>query len=120
MIFIARLIINMVAILLIAYFLPGIMWVDSLWAALAAAFLLGIINTFLRPILILFTLPLTFLTFGFFLLVINGLMLWLVAAFVEGFHVNGFWGSVLGAVLLGVVGWVLSNLLRSLKAGERR
>ena len=119
MIFIVRLLTNMVAILLVAYLLPGIMWVESLWAALAAAFLLGIVNTILRPILILFTLPLTLLTFGLFLLVINGLMLWLVAGLVGGFHVNGFWGSVFGAILLSIVSWLLASLLRSLKAGEK-
>ena len=117
--FIVRLLIQMVAILLIAYFLPGIMWVDGWWAALAAAFLLGMVNTILRPLLILFTLPLTFLTLGLFLLVINGLMLWLVSALVGGFHVNGFWGSVLGAVLLSIVSWLLGNLLQSLKAGRK-
>ena len=117
--FIVRLLINMAANLLIAYFLPGIMWVDGWWAALAAAFLLGMVNTILRPLLILFTLPLTFLTLGLFLLVINGLMLWLVSALVGGFHVNSFWGSVLGAVLLSVVSWLLANLLRSLQAGRR-
>ncbi len=119
MIFIVRLLTNMVAILLVAYLLPGIMWVESLWAALAAAFLLGIVNTILRPILIFFTLPLTLLTFGLFLLVINGLMLWLVAAFVKGFYVNGFWGSVFGAILLSIVSWLLASLLQSFKAGRR-
>ncbi len=119
MIFIVRLLTNMVAILLVAYLLPGIMWVESLWAALAAAFLLGMVNTILRPILIFFTLPLTLLTFGLFLLVINGLMLWLVAAFVKGFYVNGFWGSVFGAILLSIVSWLLASLLQSFKAGRR-
>ncbi|MBU1206774.1 MAG: phage holin family protein [Proteobacteria bacterium] len=119
MTFLVRLLTNMVAILLIAYFLPAIMWVDSWWEALAAAFLLGVVNTILRPILIFFTLPLTLLTFGLFLLVINGLMLWLVAAFVKGFYVNGFWGSVLGAILLSIVSWLLASLLQSLKVGEK-
>jgi putative membrane protein len=119
MTFLVRLLTNMVAILLIAYFLPAIMWVDSWWAALAAAFLLGVVNTILRPILIFFTLPLTLLTFGLFLLVINGLMLWLVAAFVKGFYVNGFWGSVFGAILLSIVSWLLASLLQSLKVGEK-
>jgi putative membrane protein len=107
-----RLLINMAAILLIAYFLPAIMWVDNWWAALAAAFLLGIVNTLLRPLLILLTFPMTLFTFGLFLLVINGLMLWLVSAFVGGFHVNGFWGSVLGAILLSIISWLLGKLLR--------
>jgi putative membrane protein len=112
---IARLLINMAAILLIAYFLPGLIWVDGLWSALVAALLLGIVNAILRPILIFLTLPLTLLTLGLFLLVINGFMLWLVAVLVKGFHVNGFWGAVFGSILISIVSWVLSGILHSSK-----
>lgn len=111
MFFIVGLIINMVAILIIAYLFPGLIWVDSFWAALVTAFLLGIVNAILRPILVFFTLPITILTLGLFLLVINGLMLWLVSILVRGFHVNGFWGAVLGAVFISIVSWVLSRVL---------
>ena len=111
--FLARLLINMAAILLIAYLLPRVIWVDGLWAAFIGAILLGIVNTILRPILILLTLPLTLLTFGIFLLVINGLMLWLVSALVKGFYVNGFGGAVLGSILISIVSWVLSRILHS-------
>ncbi len=111
MTFLVRLLTHMAAILLIAYFLPAIMWVDSWWAALAAAFLLGVVNTILRPILVFFTLPLTLLTFGLFLLVINGLMLWVASALVPGFKVNGFMGAVLGSVLVSLVSWVLSWII---------
>jgi len=69
MFFIFRLLIHMVAILIISYLLPGVIWVEGVWAALVAAFLLGIVNAVLRPILIFFTLPITVLTFGLFLLV---------------------------------------------------
>ena len=117
--FLFRLLINVVAILIISYLFPGLIFVDGFLSALVAAFLLGIVNAILRPILVFFTLPLTVLTLGLFLLIINGLMLWLVSALVGGFHVNGFWGSVLGAVLLSVVSWLLANLLRSLQAGRR-
>ena len=91
----------------------GLIWVESVWAALVAAFLLGIVNAVLRPILIFFTLPITVLTFGLFLLVINGLMLLLVSSIVRGFHVNGFWGAVLGSILISLVSWVLSRFLPS-------
>jgi len=90
MFFIIRLIINMVAILIISYLFPKMIWVEGFLAALVAAFLLGIVNTIIKPILVLLTLPLTILTLGLFLLVINGLMLWLVSALVSGFHVSGF------------------------------
>ena len=111
MFFIIRLLIHMVAILIISYVLPGLIWVDGIWSALVAAFLLGIVNSVLRPILIFFTLPITLLTLGLFLLVINGLMLWLVSAIVSGFHVNGFWGAVLGSILISIVSWILSRFL---------
>jgi len=113
MFFIVRLIIHMVAILIISYLFPKMIWVDGLMAALVAAFLLGIVNVILRPVLVFFTLPLTILTLGLFLLVINGLMLWLVSALVSGFHVNGFWGAVFGSILISIVSWVLSRFLPS-------
>ena len=113
MFFIVRLLIHMVAILIISYLLPGVIWVEGVWAALVAAFLLGIVNAVLRPILIFFTLPITVLTLGLFLLVINGLMLLLVSSIVSGFHVNGFWGAVLGSILISLVSWVLSRVLPS-------
>jgi putative membrane protein len=111
MIFIARLLINMIAILIISYLFPKMIWVDGFWAALLTAFLLGIVNAIVRPILVFFTFPLTLLTFGLFLLVINGLMLWLVAALVRGFHVDGFWGAVFGSILISIVSWILSRFL---------
>jgi putative membrane protein len=113
MFFIVRLIINIVAILIISYLFPGLIWVDSFWAALVTAFLLGIVNAIIRPILVLLTLPLTLVTLGLFLLVINGLMLWLVSVLVRGFHVSGFWGAVLGSILISIVSWLLSRFLPS-------
>jgi len=113
MFFIVRLIINMVAILIISYLFPKMIWVEGFLAALVAAFLLGIVNTIIKPILVLLTLPLTILTLGLFLLVINGLMLWLVSALVRGFHVSGFWGAVFGSILISLVSWLLSKFLPS-------
>ena len=111
--FIVRLIINMVAVLIISYLFPKIIRVDGFLAALVAAFLLGIVNSIIKPILVLLTLPITVLTLGLFLLVINGLMLWLVSALVKGFYVNGFWGAVFGSVLISIVSWILSRALPS-------
>ncbi len=113
MFFIVRLIVNMVAILIISHLFPKLIWVDGFGSALVAAFLLGIVNTIIRPILILLTLPLTLLTLGIFLLIINGLMLWLVSALVGGFYVNGFWGAVFGSILISLVSWILSRFLPS-------
>jgi putative membrane protein len=111
MFFVVRLIINMVAILIISYLFPRMIWVDGFLAALVAAFLLGVVNAIIRPILVFLTLPLTVVTLGLFLLVVNGLMLWLVSTLVRGFHVSGFWGAVLGSILISIVSWVLSRFL---------
>jgi putative membrane protein len=77
-----------------------------------AALLLGLVNVTLRPILLLLTLPLTVLTLGLFALVINGAMLALVASVVKGVHVAGFGSAILGAVIISLVGGLLSWLLR--------
>jgi len=109
--FIFRLLINVVAILIIAHIAPGLIRVDGFLAALIAAILLGIVNTIIRPILVILTFPLTLLTFGLFLLVINALMLWLVSALLSGFSVNGFWGALFGSILISIVSWLLSKFL---------
>ncbi len=109
--FLIRLLIHMVTIMLIAYLFPDLIWVDGWVSALGAAFLLGIVNAIIRPIFILLTLPLTILTLGVFLLVINGLMLWLVSGLVGGFQVNGFFGAFFGSILISLVSWILSRLV---------
>ena len=109
--FLFRLLINVVAILIIAHILPNLIRVDGFLAALIAAVVLGIVNTIIRPILVILTFPLTLLTFGLFLLVINALMLWLVSALLSGFHVNGFWGALFGSILISIVSWLLSKFL---------
>jgi len=105
-----RLLINMAAILGIAYLFPNLMRVDTIWSALGAAILLGIVNAVIRPIFVLLTLPLTILTLGLFLLVINALLLWVVSGLVGGFQVNGFWGAFFGSLLISFISWILSRL----------
>ncbi|MBP2677161.1 MAG: phage holin family protein [Deltaproteobacteria bacterium] len=102
---------NAVAILLIGYLLPRVISADGVMAALVAAFVLGLVNAVVRPLFVLLTLPITVVTLGVFLLVINGLLLLLVAAIVPGFHVNGFLGAVAGSILISVVSWVLTMLV---------
>jgi putative membrane protein len=80
-------------------------------AALVAAVVLALVNTVIRPILILLTLPATLLTLGLFIFVINGLLFWLVGTYLEGFDVAGFWTGVLGAILYSIVSWSLSAVL---------
>jgi putative membrane protein len=111
--FLIHFLISMVAILIISYLFPQVMTSDSFMAALVAAFVLGIVNAVIRPVMIILTLPITLLTLGIFLLVINGLMLWIVSGLVPGFRVNGLFGAVLGSVLISLVSWVLSRGIRS-------
>ncbi len=109
--FVVRMGANAIAILLIAYLLPQVMSAEGAMAALGAAFVLGLVNAVIRPIFILLTLPVTVLTLGIFLLVINGMLLLLVAGIVPGFHVNGFFGAVAGSVLISVISGILTRVV---------
>jgi putative membrane protein len=103
-------ILNAIALLAVAYLYPGVQVQD--WKAAAiAALVLGLVNTLVKPILVILTLPVTILTLGLFLVVINALLFWGVAQLVEGFHVAGFWAALLGAILYSVIGWLLSKLI---------
>jgi putative membrane protein len=102
--------INAVALLALPFLMSSIT-VDSIPAALIAALLLGLVNTFVRPLLILLTLPATLITLGLFIFVLNGLLFWFVGSFVQGFHVAGFWSAVFGAILYSIISWALSALL---------
>lgn len=84
---------------------------DSTGALWVSGLLLGLVNAVIRPVLILFTLPLTVFTLGFFLLVINALMVLLVATLVSGFYVADFWTGFLVALFLSVFGWATNLLL---------
>ena len=106
--------INAIALMAVAYLLPGIS-VSSFWVALVAALVLGLVNAVIRPILILLTLPATLLTLGLFMFVINGLLFWAVGSFVEGFTVAGFWPGFFGAIVYSIVSWAMSALLLTSK-----
>ena len=106
--------INAVALLALKYIMPSIT-VDSFVTALIVAVVLGLINTLIRPLFVLLTLPVTILTLGLFLFVINGLLFWAVGSFVPGFHVAGFWSGVFGAIIYSIISWALSALLLSKK-----
>lgn len=98
---------NALALIAVASFVPGI-HVDGYLVALLAAFLLGLVNTLIRPILLLLTLPITLVTLGLFIFVINGTLFWLVGSVLRGFVVDSFWHGVLGAVLYSIFTWALS------------
>ena len=102
--------INAVALIAVAYLMPSIS-VSSFGTALVAALVLGLINAVVRPVLVLLTLPVTILTLGLFIFVLNGLLFWMVGSWLEGFAVGGFWAGVFGAILFSLVSWVLSALV---------
>lgn len=102
--------INSLALLTVAYVLPGIEVADFA-SALVAALILGLVNAFIRPLLILLTLPATILTLGLFIFVINGLLFWMVGSWLQGFTVSGFWWGFLGAIVYSIVSWALSAAL---------
>lgn len=101
-------ILNAIALIAVASFVPGI-HVDGFFAALVAAFLLGLVNTLIRPVLLLLTLPVTIVTLGLFIFVINGLLFWLVGSVLRGFMVDNFWHGFLGAVLYSLFSWALTS-----------
>ena len=102
--------INAVALIAVAYLIPSIT-VSSFGAALVAALVLGLINAVVRPVLVLLTLPVTLLTLGLFIFVINGLLFWMVGTWLEGFEVGGFWPAVFGSIVFSLVSWLLSALV---------
>jgi putative membrane protein len=106
---------NACALLAVAYLMPASIQLASFGTAMIAAVLLGLVNTALRPLLVLLTLPVTLLSFGLFLLVVNGLMFWLAGSLLEGFVVSGFWPGVFGALLYSIIASLLSSLLTTRK-----
>jgi putative membrane protein len=104
-------VINTGALIAVAYLMPSIQ-VSSFGAALVAALVLGLVNAVVRPVLVLLTLPVTVLTLGLFIFVLNGLLFWMVGTWLEGFDVGGFWSGVIGALLFSIVSWLLSALVQ--------
>jgi putative membrane protein len=109
--FVFRWIVTTVAVMVAAWLSRGIRY-DTLWSLIGAALLLGILNAFVRPILLILSAPVILLTLGFFVLVINGLMLLLVPGIVSGFHVDSFWSAFWGAIVISIVSWILSAFFR--------
>ena len=102
--------INAIALLAVPYLMHSVD-VTSIGAALVAALVLGLVNTLIRPVLLLLTLPVTVVSLGLFIFIINGFMFWLVAQWVDGFHVDSFVSAIGGALLYSVISWALSTLL---------
>jgi putative membrane protein len=105
--FLLRLAIGAFGLWLAAQIVPG-MTISGAGTLVAAAFLLGAVNALVRPIVILLTLPITIVTLGVFLLVVNAMMLGLVAALLPNFHLGGLLSAVLGSIVVSLTGWVAS------------
>jgi len=108
--FVLRVAIVALGLWLATRILPGL-YFSGPYTLLAAALLLGIVNAIIRPIAVVMTLPLTLLTLGLFLLVVNAAMLGLVALLLSGFHISGFWTAVGGALIVSITGWLASGLI---------
>ncbi|MFN5542814.1 MAG: phage holin family protein [Betaproteobacteria bacterium] len=106
----ARWCVNALALLAVAFLYSGVQ-VESIFSALAAALVLGLVNAVIRPILIILTLPVTLLTMGLFIFVINALLFWLVAEMIRGFTVTGFTAALIGSLMYSVISLLVSWLI---------
>jgi putative membrane protein len=102
--------INAGVLLLMPYILPAVQ-VRDFGAALIAALVLGLLNAIVRPILVVLTLPVTMITLGLFILVINGLMFWLASRLLDGFQVASFGWAIVAALLFSLISWVVSTVV---------
>lgn len=108
---ILRLLLNAIAVVILSYVLPGV-GVDSMMTAILVAVVLSILNFLVKPILVIFTLPITILTLGLFLLVINAIIILLAAKLIDGFYVSGFWRAVIFSLLLAILQAILHSILK--------
>ena len=108
--FILSWILNAIALLVVAYIIPDI-YVAGLDVALIAAVVIGLVNMLIRPVLVLLTLPITILTLGLFILVINGFLFWSVGHYLQGFEVRTIMAGIIGALAYSLVSWLLASLL---------
>jgi putative membrane protein len=105
---------NAVALLLVPYVIPGV-HIENFYSALVAVLVLGLVNTVVRPIFVLLTLPVTLLTLGLFLFVVNALMFWFVGDILSGFRVDGFVSALFGSIVYSVASWLFSSMIQRKK-----
>jgi putative membrane protein len=109
--FLLRLIINGIVMYCIALYVPGI-HTNGFGAALLAALIFGIVNAIIRPIVLLLTLPLTVITLGLFVIIVNALMFWLATWIAPGFKVDGFTPALIGGIIMAIVGIITNHLFK--------
>ncbi len=105
--FLVRWAVTALAVLVASYLFSGIRY-ESTVTILVVAFMLGIVNSFVKPVLFIVTLPFFFLSLGLITFLINGLILWGVAYYVDGFYIDGLWTAVKGAFMISLVSWVIN------------
>lgn len=106
----AKWLLSALGLIATAYIVPGVE-VASFYTALVLAALLGLVNVFIRPLLIFLTLPINILTLGLFIFVINGFLFWLLSTMVKGFSVDGFGAALLGAIIVSIFSWIANQFL---------
>ena len=106
-----RLIINAALLMIVSRLIPGL-YVEGWDSAFIGAIVLGLVNFFVRPVMVILTFPLTIVTMGLFLLVVNALMLWLVSGLVPGIHLRGFGSAILGSLLFSILNLAISAVVR--------
>jgi putative membrane protein len=109
--FLLRLLINGIVFYLIALYVPGI-HANGFVSAIVAAFIFGIVNAIIRPIVLVLTLPLTIVTLGLFIIVVNALMFWLATWIAPGFRVDGFTPALIGGIIMMIVGLITNHLFK--------
>ena len=108
---ILRLLLNALAVVILSYVLPGV-GVDSMITAIIVAVVLSVLNFLVKPILVILTLPITVLTLGLFLLVINAIIILITANLIDGFHVTSFWWAIIFSLLLSFLQAILHSILK--------
>lgn len=117
--FLVRWLVSSLGLWIAAGIFSGITYDAQLQVLVIAGFLLAIVNSFIRPVLVLFTLPAVLLTLGLFMVVINGLMVWLVAWLYGPLQISSFWVALLAGLIIGLVNWLVSAILESVKGGKQ-
>lgn len=112
-----RWVVSGIALAVVAHLNIGVSY-DHMSALVIATVVIGLVNSLVRPVVGFFTMPINCLTLGLFGTLVNGLLFFLAGNSVEGFHVKGFWGAILGPVLMGLISGLLSNLLPDKKDGN--
>jgi putative membrane protein len=111
--FLIRWFITAFAVMLVAWMFPSLISYDTFGTLVGASLLLGIANAFIRPVLLLLSLPFIIVTMGLFIFVVNALLLLFVSSLVHPFHVNGFWGAFFASILISIVSWAFSSFFRA-------